>query len=127
MNENIKVGLTHSFELIVGHEHSAISLGSGYLPVFGTPFMIACMEQAAAKATEKLLDKGYTTVGTGVNIVHTAATPIGGKVAATAKLVEIDRNKLVFEVQAKDEKGEIGKGTHERFIVNTEKFMNKLH
>ncbi|MCL1996460.1 MAG: thioesterase family protein [Defluviitaleaceae bacterium] len=126
MNENIKEGLTHSFEMEVKHEHSAISLGSGYLPVFGTPFMIACMEQAAAKATEHLLDEGYTTVGILVNVSHLAATPIGGRVTSTAKLIKVDRSKLVFEVHAKDEKGDIGKGTHERFIVNTEKFMNKL-
>ena len=99
--------------------------GSGMLPVLATPSMIALIEKAAAESVAAGLDPGMTTVGTRLDIAHTAATPVGMAVLAEAELSEIDGRRLVFTVRAFDEAGEIGSGTHERFIVNAEKFLAK--
>lgn len=87
--------------------------------------MIALIEKAAAESVAAGLDPGMTTVGTRLDIAHTAATPVGMAVLAEAELSEIDGRRLVFTVRAFDEAGEIGSGTHERFIVNAEKFLAK--
>lgn len=104
---------------------TAAAVGSGMLPVFATPSMIALIEKAAAESVAASLDPGMTTVGTKLDIVHTAATPVGMAVRAETELSEIDGRRLVFTVRAFDEAGEIGSGTHERFIVNAEKFLAK--
>jgi predicted thioesterase len=89
--------------------------------------MIALMENAAWKAVADSLEEGYVTVGTLVNVRHLGATPLGQKVRATAELIEIDGRRLVFKVEAHDEKQKIGEGRHERFIVNLEKFLQRLN
>ena len=101
-------------------------MGSGSLHVFATPSMIALMEQAACNAVACCLDEESTSVGTFVNITHDAATGMGKKVTAKATLTAVEGRKLVFEITAADEDKQIGQGTHERFIVNKEKFMTKL-
>lgn len=106
---------------------TAEAVGSGMLPVFATPSMIALIEKAAAESVASLLEPGMTTVGTKLDIAHTAATPIGMTVRAESELSEIDGRRLVFTVRAFDEAGEIGSGTHERFIVNAEKFLAKAN
>ena len=111
--------------LTVTDEVTDAAVGSGMLPVFGTPSMIALIEKAAAESVAAGLDPGMTTVGTRLDIAHTAATPVGMAVLAEAELSEIDGRRLVFTVRAFDEAGEIGSGTHERFIVNAEKFLAK--
>lgn len=121
----LKVGLTFSQMLTVTKELTASNLGSGALPVYGTPYMIAFMEGTSRHCVQEHLDEGCGTVGTMVSIKHLAATPIGMKVTCEAKLIEIDRRRLVFEVKAYDEKGLIGEGTHERFIIQNDKFMEK--
>jgi fluoroacetyl-CoA thioesterase len=88
--------------------------------------MIALMENAAWHAVAEHIDEGYVTVGTLVNIKHLAATPLGQSVRARAELIEIDRRRLVFKVEAYDEKQKIGEGFHERFIVQLERFLQKL-
>ncbi|WP_407314783.1 thioesterase family protein [Desulfosporosinus sp. SB140] len=103
--------------------NTAKVMGSGNLEVFATPAMVALMEQAAVNALE--LPEQQSTVGTSLTIKHTAATPIGIKVTATAELIEIDRRHLVFSVEACDEAGQIGVGKHERFIVDIEPFLAK--
>jgi predicted thioesterase len=85
--------------------------------------MVALMEQAAVNALE--LPQGQSSVGTSITIKHTAATPLGAKVFATAELLEIDRRRLVFQVEACDEAGQIGIGNHERFIIDIEPFLAK--
>ena len=95
--------------------------------VFATPAMIALIEKAACKALEGQLEDGQTTVGTKLDVAHVAATPVGMNVTAEAVLTEIDNRRLVFEVVARDEKDIIGKGIHERFIVNAEKFTAKTY
>lgn len=126
MLQELKPGLTGTAETVVRETNTALAMGSGSLHVFATPGMIALMEQAACNAVAACLDEESTSVGTLVNITHDAATGIGKKVTATATLVEVQGRKLVFEVTAADEDKQIGKGTHERFIVNKEKFMAKL-
>lgn len=111
--------------LTVTDEVTAASVGSGMLPVFATPSMVALIEKAAAESVASSLDAGMTTVGTKLDVAHTAATPVGMTVRAETELTEIDGRRLVFTVHAFDESGEIGAGTHERFIVNAEKFLAK--
>ena len=111
--------------LTVTDEVTAAAVGSGMLPVFATPSMIALIEKAAAESVAPQLDAGMTTVGTKLDVAHTAATPVGMTVRAETELTEIDGRRLVFTVRAFDELGEIGSGTHERFIVNAEKFLAK--
>ena len=127
MSYNLEVGLINEFELIVSKEHSAMSIGSGSINVFSTPSLIANMEKAAFNAVDHKLGDEYTTVGTKVNINHIAATPMGMKVIFKAKLINVDKAKLLFEVEAYDEKEKIGFGTHERYIINIEKFMKKAN
>ena len=122
----LKPGLAGTAEAIVRETNTAIAMGSGSLHVFATPSMIALMEQAACNAVAACLDEESTSVGTLVNITHDAATGMGKKVTATATLTAVKGRKLVFEITAADEDKQIGKGTHERFIVNKEKFMAKL-
>lgn len=126
MLQELKPGLTGTAETVVRETNTALAMGSGSLHVFATPSMIALMEQAACNAVAACLDEESTSVGTLVNITHNAATGMGQKVTATARLTAVEGRKLVFEITAADEDKQIGKGTHERFIVNKEKFMAKL-
>ncbi len=126
MLQELKPGLTGTAETIVRETNTALAMGSGSLHVFATPSMIALMEQAACNAVTACLDEESTSVGTLVNITHDAATGMGKKVTAAATLTAVKGRKLVFEITAADEDKQIGKGTHERFIVNKEKFMAKL-
>lgn len=126
MLQELKPGLTGTAETVVRETNTALAMGSGSLHVFATPSMIALMEQAACNAVAACLDEESTSVGTLVNITHDAATGMGKKVTAIATLTAVKGRKLVFEITAADEDKQIGKGTHERFIVNKEKFMAKL-
>ncbi len=112
--------------MIVEKKHTAIEVGSGDLEVFATPMMVAMIEGEAMREAAKVCQEGETTVGTLVNVAHTRATAVGQEVWAEAKLVAHEGRKLVFEVVAFDSKGEIGRGTHERFIVNAQRFIAKL-
>ena len=111
--------------LTVAPENTAAVLGSGCLPVFATPAMITLMELCAAESVGELLDEGFSTVGTGIDIKHLSATPVGMRVRCETELVEVDRRRLVFVCRAYDEAGLIGEGRQERFIVENEKFMAK--
>lgn len=112
---------------IVNSTNTAIAAQSGSLPVFGTPFMIALMEKATCTAIADVLDDGETTVGTSVNVSHDKASGVGTVVIAYAKLIEMQGRKLIFDVKACEEDGTvIGKGTIERFVVDSERFMKKV-
>lgn len=111
---------------IVGSASSAEAMGSGDLPVFATPSMVALMENAAMNAVAPFLPEGATTVGAEINTTHVKPTPVGTCVEATATLVAVEGRKLSFEVEAVDNAGLIGKGTHVRFVVDRERFMAKL-
>lgn len=124
---NLQVGLSSTVETIVMKKDTASEYGSGSVDVFATPALIALMENASMSAVGLHLEKGYTTVGTRIDIKHVGATPVGMKVTAKAELIEMDGRRLVFKVEAYDEKELIGEGTHERFIVNSEKFIDKVN
>lgn len=112
---------------IVNNTNTAVAAQSGSLNVFGTPFMIALMEKATCRAIVEYLDDNETTVGTKINVAHTKASGIGSVIIAKATLVELDGRRLVFEVTAKEDNGaEIGSGTIERFVVQSDKFMKKV-
>ena len=119
-------GLSFTSTMCVVAESTADYIGSGDLAVFATPAMCALMENAAMMAVVPHLEAGQTTVGTALNIEHLRATPIGKTVTATAVLTEVDGRKLSFNIAARDEKGIIGEGTHTRFVVDRERFMDKL-
>lgn len=107
-------------------EHTAQAVGSGNMSVLATPMMVALMENAAMKAVAPALAKGETTVGTEIAVTHVAATAVGKSIAAKAVLVEVDGRRLCFEVEAYEGEKLLGKGTHQRFVVNQEKFLGKL-
>ena len=121
----MQIGITGKQTITVTEEKTAQAMGSGTLPVFATPAMIALMENTASKSVEAKLDEGAGTVGTLINVKHVAATPVGMDVTCETKLVEVDRKRLVFEVKAYDAAGVIGEGTHERFIIDNERFLSK--
>lgn len=121
--ENVKATVND----IVTDNNTAVSVGSGSLAVYATPAMLALIEKAACVALMGVLNDGETSVGTLLNVKHIAATPVGMKVSATAELIERDGRRLVFNVTANDECGLIGEGTHERFVVNSEKFIQKTY
>ncbi len=120
----LKQGMTGEAVTTVTHENTAAAIGAG--EVFGTPMLIALMENASWRAVADALDEGYVTVGTYVNISHLAATLLGQQVRASAELAEIDHRRLVFNVVAYDERQKVGEGQHERTIVNLERFLARL-
>ncbi|MCX7923024.1 MAG: thioesterase family protein [Clostridia bacterium] len=128
MNElSLKIGLSSEIEMNVSEKNTAETVGSGGLDVYATPAMIALMERAAFSAVEPYLPEGYTTVGTSIQIKHVAATPVGMKVRALAELIGVEGKKLLFRVEAYDEAEKIGEGQHERYVVDSQKFRNKVY
>ena len=121
----LAAGLVGRAEIVVEARNTAETMKSGSLPVLATPAMVALMEEAACAALGDVLQEDETTVGISVSIEHLAATPLGKRVQAEARLVAGEGRKLRYEVRAADETGEIGRGTHERFIVGAKKFMQK--
>jgi len=121
----LQLGIKGKQELLVTDKDTAKAVGSGGLNVFATPAMIALAEKTALQSILEYLSEGESTVGTKLDISHIAATPVGMKVSCETELIEIDRRKLVFSVNVYDEVEKIGEGTHERFIVNDERFMTK--
>lgn len=122
---SVTVGMKVRVEDIVTDQNTAICAGSGTLPVFATPFMCALMEKAAWMAIAPGLNEGDSSVGTKLNISHLSATPVGLKVWAESEVTAVDGKRIEFKVTAGDEKGLIGEGTHERFIVTDERFLAK--
>lgn len=122
---SITVGLKGRSDTVVTEHNTANAIGSGLVPVFATPYMIALMENAAANSLLPYLAEDEGTVGTHLDVAHTSATPIGMKVWAEAELTAVDGRRLVFSVAAYDEAGQIGHGTHERFVIAPSKFMAK--
>lgn len=121
----MNIGEKYEVEITVTDEFTAKSMRSGSLPVLATPFMVALMEQAASDLCDKYIEEGLSTVGTALNIQHLAPTPVGAKVRAVATVTDYDGRKICFDVEAYDEAGLIGKGTHERFTIKIDKFMQK--
>lgn len=122
---SIEIGLKGRCESVVTPEKTATAVGSGLVPVFATPYMVALMENAASDSLIPHLGPGESSVGTHLDIAHSSATPVGLKVWAESTVTCVEGRKVTFQVRAFDERGEIGSGTHERFIINAEKFMAK--
>ena len=122
----LETGIQGRAEIVVNEQNTAASMGSGNLDVFATPYMIALMEEASQRSVAPYLEEGQSTVGTRLCVSHDAATPLGMKVWAESLLTEIDGRRLVFEVRAYDECGPIGQGTHERFIIRQQRFLEKV-
>lgn len=118
-------GIRGHAETRVCQENTAEALGSGALPVFATPSMIALMEMASQLSVQPYLEPGQGTVGVHLDVSHLAATPIGMDVRAEAELLEVDRRMLTFRVEAWAGDEKIGEGTHRRCIVYNERFMEK--
>lgn len=126
-NYNLKIGLTAEKSEMVTAQNTAKAYGSGSIDVYATPAMIGLMEGASLASVDTALPDGLSTVGTKVEIKHLAATPLGMKVTAKAELVEIEGKKLTFKIKANDERGPIGEGLHERFIIEIDKFLQKTN
>ena len=122
---SLTVGCKGKAETVVTEQNTAAAVGSGLVPVFATPYMIALMENAAVNAVQAHLDEGQGTVGTKLDVTHDAATTVGMKVWAEAELTAVEGKKLTFSVKAFDEAGAIGGGTHERFIITVDRFLAK--
>ncbi len=118
----ITPGLTGTAELIVAAEHTAPFVGSGRIAVLATPVMINLFEAAALAAVEHLLPAGHQSLGIHLDVSHTAATPVGLRVTASAEVLRLERRTITFRVEARDPFEVIGGGTHQRIVVSVERF-----
>lgn len=121
----LETGIRGTETLVVEKKDTAGVYGSGTLDVFATPAMIALMEKTCLNSVAPFLEPGMGTVGISLNVRHMAATPVGMKVTCESTLTEVDGRRLVFNVTAYDAAGKIGEGSHERFIIQEEKFQKK--
>ncbi len=119
----MKIGDIHTLQHVVAPDETAAILGSGGLPVYSTPSMICLMELTSYKLAEQ---RGYQTVGTKVNISHMKASKVGTDLTAVAEVLEFEGRRILYKVTVSDETGLVGEGTHERFIIDPERFMAKL-
>lgn len=124
--DGLTAGLSASSTTVVDAGNTASVMGSGDLPVFATPAMVALMENAAMKAVAERLPDGQTTVGAAMHVSHSKPSGLGTAITATAVLSEVDGRKLVFRVEARDAAGIIGEGEHVRYVVDRERFLSKI-
>ena len=122
---SVAIGTKGYQEEVVTAEKTAASVGSGLLPVYATPMMIALIELTACSSVQEQLEEGQGTVGTQLNVAHLSATPVGMKVWAETEVTAVEGRKITFSVKAFDEKGLIGEGTHQRFVIDNERFLKK--
>lgn len=122
---NIEIGLKGRAETAVTPENTAAAMGSGLVPVFATPAMVALMEQAAASSLTPFLEEGQGSVGVHLEITHQSATPVGLKVWAESRVTAVEGKQITFSVAAYDEVGLIGQGTHKRACITVERFLAK--
>ena len=123
---DLPAGLTGTAELVVGDQHTAPKVGSGRIRVLATPVMINLIEAAALAAVEQSLPERHQSLGTRLDVTHIAATPVGMRVRATAEVVRVEGRTVHFKVRAEDERELIGQGTHERVVVNVERFEARV-
>ena len=123
----ILVGMKGAVSTLAEREDTAKEVGSGDLLVYATPCMVALMEGAACEAIAEALGENQTTVGTALNIEHISATPVGLEVRAEAEVTAVEGKVITFQVKAFDEAGEIGRGTHQRILVNSQKFLERAY
>lgn len=125
MDFKLEAGLTAESQELVSQENTAKKYGSGGIEVYATPAMVGLMENASLKAVDPKLPEGYSTVGIHLDVSHLAATPIGMNVTAKATLEVVENKKLTFKVEAYDDKEKIGEGTHTRYIIQVDKFLQR--
>ncbi len=123
----ITIGMKGTANTIVEREDTAYEVGSGSLLVYATPCMIALMEGAACDAIAAALPEGKTSVGTALNIAHISATPVGLEVRAEAEVTQVSGSTVTFQITAYDEAGKIGEGAHERVIISSQRFLDKVY
>ena len=123
----IEIGMKGEVQSFVEREDTAAEVGSGSLLVYATPCMVALMEGAACEALNGLLGNDQTTVGTQLSISHLSATPVGMEVTAKATVTAVEGKVITFSVEAFDEAGKIGEGTHQRVIVSSQRFLDKTY
>ena len=123
----VSAGQTATATVIVTESNIAKTMKSGSLEVFATPAMCALMEEASQAAVQPYLEDDEGTVGISLSITHEAPTPLGATVTAKATVSAVEGRKITFDIEASDGVGIIGRGTHERFVINNEKFMAKVH
>ncbi len=121
------INIKNKIEMIVGTDNTAEKMGSGELPVLATPAMVALIEETCWKSAKNIFGEGYSTVGTKLEISHLSPTPVGMKIWCESELLEEGDRHLTFRVKVYDEKGLIGEGIHERFVVENDKFMEKAN
>jgi len=124
--DQIVPGLTGTAEIVVGPEHTAPFVGSGRIAVLATPVMINLIEAAALAAVEKLLPSGHQSLGIQLDVSHTAATPVGLRVTATAEVSQVQGRTITFRVAARDEFEPIGGGSHRRVVVSVSRFDERV-
>ena len=122
----LEKGLTAVSRTTVTPQNTAAALGSGDMPVFATPAMVALMENAAMLAVAPGLPEGAATVGAEMNVSHIKPSGLGAEIVASAVVTAVEGRKITFNVGARDAEGMIGEGTHVRFIVDRERFLAKL-
>lgn len=125
--KEITMGMEASTSVLVTNTNTAKTMKSGSLDVFATPAMCALMEEAAQAAVASALSPEEATVGIALNITHDAPSPLGATITAKAKVSAIEGRKISFDLEASDGIDIIGKGKHQRFIINTQKFMDKVN
>lgn len=126
MKELIQVGIIREDQRVVEEENTALAMGSGDLSVYATPALVAFVEYTAKELARKFLDESETTVGIKMDVNHIKASKVGAAIHSKAEIIEVDGKKIKFKVEAYDGGTLIGFGTHERFIVDKNKFMSKL-
>ena len=124
---DITIGMKGEVATDVEKSDTALEVGSGSLLVYATPCMVALMEGAACEAIDAALPEGKTTVGTELSIRHISATPVGMAVRAEAEVTAVEGSSITFRVTAYDEAGKIGEGTHVRYIVSSQRFLDKTY
>ena len=124
--DDLKPGLTATVEIVVGTRDTAAHVGSGRIGVLATPILVTLLESAALQAVERFMPPGQQTVGTRLDISHTAATPVGMRVRAHAELIRVEGRKLTFRLHAEDDGEPIADGTHERLIISVERFDQRM-
>jgi fluoroacetyl-CoA thioesterase len=126
MIEDLSPGIGLTLLAVVSETDTAKAYGSGLLEVYATPAMISFMEHTAMDLVQEYLPKGYGTVGTKICVEHLKASPVGAKIKCESKLIEVQNRKLIFELRVTENEETIGSGTHERFIIEEERFLKKL-
>ena len=121
----ISIGAQGTVTLRVGPENTALALGSGDVPVFGTPALVAALEQAAVAAIHAALESEETTVGTWIQVAHLAASPVGVEIRAEAELISVTGRVLTFAVRAYDTREKIAEGEHRRALLVRDRFIRK--